>query len=424
MLAQAHREYFLIHQIRLIGINAWSLFFGVMANLAMLPVMGDGTSTLTKIGLNGLRLILITIIGGFMASFILIALVIATATTLRLPSPPQHAFTQAYFFAIMAAILYFVTSVFIVYTAYMLWRSQQTRAQIKKQFANGHLNLKLLTMLFMAYLLLGALVFSKVEGWGYLDAVFWADVTILTVGFGDFKPETHLGRCLLFPYASFGIFILFLVIYCTTSVVFERGKSTWEIRLRDKERIRRVEQRNTISTENTLQKSDDSTAVEQEPKPKKSRAHEEREARRRDFNTMQLIIVKAARKRILYSMSLWIFFTFFLWLVGAVVFYRAERDQNWTYFEAVYFTFISILAIGYGDIVLYSMFGKAFFVLWSLIVVPTLTMLISTGTEAVGMPYMTGFKEWYRTRILKNESPQSKKHLSGTYPGTQEHRFS
>jgi potassium channel subfamily K len=307
-------------------------------------------------------------------------------------------------------VLYFVTSAFIVYTARMLRRSQQTKEQIRKQFAQGHRGLKLLTMLFMGYLLIGALVFSKIEGWGYLDAVFWADVTILTVGFGDFTPRTHLGRSLLFPYATFGIFILFLVIYAITNVVFERGKSTMEIRLRDKDRIRYVKKRDqSLSAENTQAKPDDTV-----PGSRESLANEEREARRRDFNTMNKIILRAARKRILYSMSAWMFFAFFLWLVGALVFYRAEKDQRWTYFQAVYFTFISILAIGYGDMTLQSMFGKAFFVLWSLIVVPTLTMLISTGTEAVGIPYMTGLKKWYKEKFHKLPQ-ESRKHLSGTY---------
>jgi potassium channel subfamily K len=394
----------------LIGINACSIFFGIVANIAMLPVLGDGSNSLAKIGLTGLHLVWISIAGGFLASFILIALVVATAVDLQLPSPPARTFTQAYYFGIMAAVLYFVTSAFIVYTARMLRRSQQTKEQIRKQFAQGHRGLKLLTMLFMGYLLIGALVFSKIEGWGYLDAVFWADVTILTVGFGDFTPRTHLGRSLLFPYATFGIFILFLVIYAITNVVFERGKSTMEIRLRDKDRIRHVQKRDqSLSAESTQAKPDDTV-----PGSRESLANEEREARRRDFNTMNKIILRAARKRILYSMSAWMFFAFFLWLVGALVFYRAEKDQRWTYFQAVYFTFISILAIGYGDMTLQSMFGKAFFVLWSLIVVPTLTMLISTGTEAVGIPYMTGLKKWYKEKFHKLPQ-ESRKHLSGTY---------
>ena len=344
-----------------------------------------------------------------MASFILIALVVATAVDLQMRPPLTRTFTQAYYFAIMAAILYFVTSAFIVYTAHMLRRSEQSVKQIRKQFAQGHRGLKLLTMLFMGYLLIGALVFSKIEGWGYLDAVFWADVTILTVGFGDFAPKTHLGRSLLFPYATFGVFILFLVIYAITSVVFERGKSTLELRLRDKDRIRHVQKRDQDRSSDSIQPQPDDTV----PGSRAALANEEREARRRDFNTMNHIILKAARKRILYSLSLWTFSAFFLWLVGALVFYRAEKDQGWTYFQAVYFTYISILAIGYGDVTLQSMFGKSFFVLWSLIVVPTLTMLISTGTEAVGIPYMTGLKKWYDEKF-HNQPQESRKHLSGT----------
>jgi potassium channel subfamily K len=104
----------------------------------MLPVMGDGSSSLRKIGLNSLHLVMVTIVGGFLASFILIALVVATAIALELPSPPTRAFTQAYYFAIMAAVLYFVTSAFIVYTAHMLRRSEQTREQIRKRFSQGH----------------------------------------------------------------------------------------------------------------------------------------------------------------------------------------------------------------------------------------------------------------------------------------------
>jgi len=54
--------------------------------MAIMPVLGDGRFPWAKYGLHSLHLILITIIGGFTASFILIALVVATAEGLRLPS--------------------------------------------------------------------------------------------------------------------------------------------------------------------------------------------------------------------------------------------------------------------------------------------------------------------------------------------------
>jgi potassium channel subfamily K len=405
---------------RLIAINAISLFFGAIGNLSILLVSDDRAAPLHK---YIFRLVLITIIGGFLASFLLIALIIVTATSLRLPSPPGYAYTQAYCYAIMSAVLYFATSSFVIYTAYIMLNTPRSRRELSL-FAKGH-RVKILTTAFMAYILIGAVIFSKVEGWSYLDGVFWADVTILTVGFGDFKPETHLGRCLLFPYAIFGIFILFLVIYCLTEVVFERGKSMWELRLRDQERIRRVQRREVQgrartsgSSINTNEKSIEAIAApalfeESCVSPKQARKRADREARRRDFNAMQEIIHQAARRRIFYSIFLWIFAALFLWLVGAVIFQHCEEaQQQWTYFNALYFTFVALLAIGYGDDTLHSASGKAFFVLWSLIVVPTLTMLISTGSQAVGTPYLLETKGWMRKKMTKKEPPKIQKHLS------------
>lgn len=92
------------------------------------------------------------------------------------------------------------------------------------------------TMSFVAYLLLGALVFSKIEGWKYLDAVYWADVTLLTVGLGDFSPQTHTGRGLLFPFAIGGILIIGLVIGSIRSLVLERGEQKLSARIVEKRR--------------------------------------------------------------------------------------------------------------------------------------------------------------------------------------------
>lgn len=418
----------------LIGLNVLSLVFGFAANIAMLPIRHDRK----EIPKSALVLVLINIVGGMLAAIILICLVIAASISLRLPSPPDHAFTEAYYYAIMAAGLYFITSSFVIYTAFMLWKSRKSKEEISKHFTGGHRSLKLLTIMFMAYLMLGALVFKKIEGWRYMDAVFWADVTILTIGFGDFKPETHLGRALLFPYAVFGVFILFLVVYCITRVVLERGASMWEIRLRDEARIRRVAKRdgkpfnevpnwmasifkkngNGMKREDTKEKSVLETQLTQTDTGRKQspegRRKEERDARERDFEAMQEILENSLKRRILYSFMLWGIFALFLWLFGAALFYLCERSFGWTYFRATYFTFISLLAIGYGDVTLTSMPGKAIFVLWSLMVVPTLTMLITIACEAVGMPYLKGVRKWLKRKLLlrSKKPPKIKRKLS------------
>jgi hypothetical protein len=38
-----------------------------------------------------------------------------------------------------------------------------------------------------------------------MDALYFTDYTLLTIGLGNIAPQTHLGRSLLFPYAILGI---------------------------------------------------------------------------------------------------------------------------------------------------------------------------------------------------------------------------
>ena len=61
-----------------------------------------------------------------------------------------------------------------------------------------------LTVIFCA-----ALVFSFLEGWPFLDAMFFAVATISTVGYGDMVPQTVLGRlfCMAYILVGLGIFV-------------------------------------------------------------------------------------------------------------------------------------------------------------------------------------------------------------------------
>jgi potassium channel subfamily K, other eukaryote len=70
-------------------------------------------------------------------------------------------------------------------------------------------------------------------------------------------------------------------------------------------------------------------------------------------------------------------------MVGAVVFWKAEKGQAWTYFESVYFSYTTLLTIGYGDFQTISNSSKPFFVFWTLLAVPTLTILISNMGDTV-----------------------------------------
>jgi len=67
---------------------------------------------------------------------------------------------------------------------------------------------RLLAALTGSLLLVGTLVFSRIEGWSYLDSFYYSAVTAATVGFGDFTPKTPAGKLLTVVYMFCGIGLL------------------------------------------------------------------------------------------------------------------------------------------------------------------------------------------------------------------------
>lgn len=134
----------------------------------------------------------ITIVGFVVSSGLLIAdlAALTISHTYQLPtsSPAapaaHHALTSAFYYAIMAAAIYLIIAFLMCLTVYGAWKGHYAR---QFSLTAAQRTLMLQTMSFFTYLLLGALVFSHIEKWEYLDAVYWADVTLLTVGLGDYS---------------------------------------------------------------------------------------------------------------------------------------------------------------------------------------------------------------------------------------------
>ncbi len=53
---------------------------------------------------------------------------------------------------------------------------------------------RVVAILLVILLSLSTLFFHKVEGWKWLDSIYYSVVTIATVGYGDFTPQTDLGK--------------------------------------------------------------------------------------------------------------------------------------------------------------------------------------------------------------------------------------
>ena len=244
------------------------------------------------------------------------------------------------------------------------------------QLTTSQRTLMLQTIAFMVYLLGGAGVYARQEGWRFADAVYFADYTLLTVGIGDTVPITHAGRSLLFPYAIGGIVILGLVVGSIRSLVLERGKKKLGSRMIEKKReeyLRRMKKRDNTKKLKPIENGKQSQEV----------GMSEYERRKEEFHLMREVQENAAIRQKWYALLISTIVTLLLWFIGAVIFWKGESGQGWTYFGSLYFAYVSLLTIGYGDFTPYSNSSKPFFVFWSLLVVPALTILISNMGDTV-----------------------------------------
>ncbi|KAI1327400.1 voltage-gated potassium channel [Xylariaceae sp. FL0255] len=328
----------------------------------------------------------ITIVGWYLSSILLISLSATAGGPLPLLEPKEeYVWAQAFYYGIFAAILYFVVASLMAVT---FWGARAGHYPPQFELTLSQRTLMLQTILFLAYLLLGALIFSHIEGWFYLDTVYWANVTLFTVGFGDFFPETNLGRGLLIPYALIGIICLGLVIGSIRSLMLDKGKSRLDARMLEKKRERFVRRLERHGKTKDLQpiSANDSEYHPQIQNEKLSRKHTKAELQRRhnEFHLMRKIQKQTDKRRrwsaLAISTSCWII----LWLVGAKIFQISEAPyQGWNYFNGVIFAFEAMTTIGYGDATPKSNSGKAFFVFWSLLSLPTLTILISNAGDTI-----------------------------------------
>jgi len=55
---------------------------------------------------------------------------------------------------------------------------------------------------------IGSIVYHYLEDWSWVDALYFSVVTLTTVGFGDFAPQTDEGKLFTIFYIILGIGII------------------------------------------------------------------------------------------------------------------------------------------------------------------------------------------------------------------------
>lgn len=57
-------------------------------------------------------------------------------------------------------------------------------------------------------LLSGTLIYRAFEGWSYVDSLYFTVITLTTVGYGDFAPQTTAGKLFTIVYILLGLGII------------------------------------------------------------------------------------------------------------------------------------------------------------------------------------------------------------------------
>lgn len=318
---------------RLLAINGVSLAFALVANLALLFNMAR------RIPFPIAQPI--TIIGWYVSGFMLIGLATSVnAPSMQLPNPENIVLTQAYYYGCLAAGMYILVASFMVITVIGAYRGHYTK---DFQLTMSQRTLMLQTIAYLVYLLGGGAIFARIEGWLFLDGVWWANFTLLTIGIGDYSPSTHTGQSLLFPYAIGGIVILGLVIGSIRSLVLERGEKKIAARIVGKKRekvIDHLDNKHGASQVRLGFFSHHRLHI-------KDNNEEEYRRRAEEFEVMRKIQDYADTRKKWTSLLISALSWLFLWLLGAAVFYAADRNvQDVDYFKMIYFAYTSLLTIG------------------------------------------------------------------------------
>jgi len=295
----------------------------------------------------------VSVLGWLTAAALLFSVIGATVQRHSHLEPPLRGeYTQAFYYGVFAAGVYALVALLLALYVVGAPRIQLNR---RNQRRVQRTDVVLRSAWLAIVLLVGAAIYRAVEGWSLLDALYFADFTILTIGIGNLVPITHLGRSLLFPYAATGIIALGLMV----SAMLSFKHDMHEMKLRMKMTQMREHWKQSAASEG-----------QELPLPRGAHVHE--------FHHMKAHYHHIMRRRdlILFLLS-WLV----LWFISAAVFRASETEQDWTYFVALYFTYTSLTTIGYGDFHPSSSLGKAFFVFWSLLALPILTNLVTAMGE-------------------------------------------
>ncbi|KAJ3273962.1 Potassium channel [Terramyces sp. JEL0728] len=276
--------------------------------------------------------------------------------------------TSISFILIVADLLYF--------QRYKLISGEQS----KYEFAN---------FLLYGWILVGAMVFSYIESWSFETSGIFCLMTLLTIGYGGLVPLTLAGKWIMFLFTSVGLFLIGFCVLDYEEVIVadallynDQADIDDQISKTDSESLplERFDGLGRRDRHSSVQSNVQSLSLEQ-------------------FPTFTSILQTKDKLPFRYTLLLVLGRLTAFWMISSTIFMISEPD--WKFIDGMYFAFVTMTGIGYGNYVLKSPISNEF--CW-IFLFNAITLLASAGnaiTNKINGYYRENYRQRYEQKIRR-----------------------
>lgn len=324
------------------ALNVTSFVLGIVGNISLLINFSGKMKYLVTQSVSIFCWILA-------ASFLLVAVLISNSNFTGHDAIYRR--SEGFWLAVFTTFMYYCCSLILIinFLGYKLDKYPPTFNLDKKQRL-----LMAFTIAFSVWQAVGTIAMANlIPPLSYGASLYYCTVSMLTIGLGDIVPVTAGAKVFALLFSFIGVIIMGLIIATIRLVVLSSAGPSifWHyVERRRVPLLKSLEERNVhLTTEES-------------------------------FRQMRLLRTKVKINQTNFSLLLSITIFLLFWLVGATIFHFTEE---WGFFNSVYFCFLCLVTIGYGDFHPLSAFGRAFFVQWAIAAIPLMTILISNVGDTI-----------------------------------------
>lgn len=304
---------------------------------------------------------------------------------------PGSNYTEGVTYCLLSAVLSLISGGLAAYLHHL--NRNQTYSYTLYELSSVQRQLILLTIGWFLYLVSTSLLYAYLENWHFDDALYWAVVTYSTIGFGDFHPTNSVSMALFPVIALFGVALLGTQAWSIHNVILEQltlglaGHYSREFgdgtapNMQPHVVVRRMSdsalycQHLPGHPSSVSSPASSNIAMDHDmpdlhlgiPMPPESNRRKLTVSRSQQLPKVTIIgqglqethVINLTRDILRYHIIFGASILCITIFSAACIFAELE---SWTIFEGLYFSYNSIVSIGYGDYVLKTRMGRSIFI--------------------------------------------------------------